>query len=123
LKDLRSVMTRYKTIDELKKAMLCVLETGVLPVIKEKKEEEKEKQGSSRTQKKSSAQERVEFITPFIEKGKFTKSELAEKLQREFSDVKLSTLVTMLVDGKNPKYNKFDNLIIEDEEKIMSFKK
>jgi len=68
LKDLRSVMTRYKTIDELKKAILCVLETGVLPVMKKEKEEpaekkekatpalkteKKEKKGSSTTYEQS----------------------------------------------------------------------
>lgn len=71
---------------------------------------------------KNAAQLKVDFFTPFIEKGKLTKAELIEKGVKEFPKLSKSTLITFLTDAKNPKYNKFKKLIIQNEKGVMTFK-
>jgi len=85
-----------------------------IPVKKEKKE--------LFSKKSSTTADRVAFIAPFIEKGKFTKAQLVEKLTGKFPDLAISSLQTMLTDAKNPKYNKFQKLVIQDDKGILSFK-
>ena len=82
--------------------------------------EKKEKLFSA---KASTSAERVAFLTPMIEKGKFTKSELVEKAKVQFPDLAISSIQTMLTDAKNPKYNKFARLVVQDKDGIMSFTK
>jgi hypothetical protein len=67
--------------------------------------------------------ERVAFYTTLIEKGGFTKKELVEKAEKEFPDATKAALQTVISDGKNPKYNKFAKLLVEDENKVFSFAK
>jgi len=67
--------------------------------------------------------ERVAFYTTLIEKGGFTKKELVEKAEKEFPDATKAALQTIISDGKNPKYNKFAKLLVEDENKVFSFAK
>jgi hypothetical protein len=92
LKDLRSVMTRYKTIDELKKAMLCVLETGVLPVIKEKKEEEKEEPVKSKEK------------TPKTEKKEKKGSSTTYEQSTENKAIKSGVTVVFTASNRHPVY-------------------
>lgn len=73
--------------------------------------------------KKSTGADRVAFFTPLIKKGTYTKAELVELGKEEFPDVSASTLLTMLTDGKNPKYNKFAQLIVQTDAGILKFQK
>jgi hypothetical protein len=67
--------------------------------------------------------ERNNFIESLITAGEYTKVEIIEKVLAKFTNISKSSIQTILVDSKNPKYNKFKNLAIESEDKIMSFKK
>lgn len=73
--------------------------------------------------KASTSADRVAFITPFIEKGKSTKAQLVEKLTAKFPDLAISSLATLLTDAKNPRYNRFAKLVVQDKDGIMSFVK
>lgn len=70
---------------------------------------------------KTKTQKRVEFLTPLINEGKYTRTQLLDLFLEQFSDAPRSTIHTMLIDAKNPRYNKFDRLVVEDENKIMRF--
>ena len=48
---------------------------------------------------------------------------IVEKGIAKFPDLAVSSIQTMLTDGKNPKYNKFDKLVVQDENGVLSFKK
>ncbi len=71
----------------------------------------------------STPADRIAFLTPLIAKGMYTKKELIRMAAEKFSDVKESTLNTMLSNGRNPKYNKFKELIVRNEKGILSFQK
>ena len=73
--------------------------------------------------KKSSTKERIAFIAPIIKKAKNTKKECLEMLCEQFPEATRAAHQTILTDGKNPKYNKFDNLLEEDAKGILKFKK
>ena len=128
-KPIRGYLTKYKTVKELREVMLEMLEDE-----KEKKPEPKAKEEKKPVEKKTSVvkpavkkgsagAEKIAFFTPLIEKGKFTKAELVEKGVEQFPHLTVSTLQTFLTDAKNPKYSKFDPLVIQDANGIMSFKK
>ena len=72
--------------------------------------------------KTSTMADRVAFLTPLIEKGKLTKTQLVEKAHEKFPDLAISSLQTMLTDAKNPKYNKFAKLVEQDENGVLTFK-
>jgi hypothetical protein len=99
-----------------------------IPVKKDKAPKKEEKPARVKTEKKelfarksSTMADRVAFLTPFIEKGKFTKEQLVEKAHVQFPDLAISSLQTMLTDGKNPKYNKFAKLLTQDANNVISF--
>ena len=71
--------------------------------------------------KKNVTVDRIAFLAPLIEKGKFTKKQLMEKAQKKFPQATDGALQTLLSDGKNPKYNKFADLIVQDDDKCLSF--
>lgn len=83
-----------------------------------KKDQQK---SSNEGKKKTKVQERIEFLTPLIQEGKYTKKELVQKLQEQF-DMSTSAAQTLLTDAKNSKYTKFHTVVVEDENKVMSFK-
>ena len=85
--------------------------------VKAKNEKTKSKQGRVTTA------ERVEYISPFVKKAKYTKKELLEMMMEKYPMVTKAANQTILTDGKNPKYNKFPKLIVQDDDGIMSFKK
>jgi hypothetical protein len=91
-----------------------------IPVKKEKKEKVEKKELFAK--KASTTADRIAFISPFIEKGKFTKKQLVEKLTDKFPDLAVSSISTLLTDAKNPKYNKFPKLVIQDDKGYLSFK-
>ena len=122
-KAIRGKLNGYKTADELREDMLEILED-----VSNENEEEPEpkpvvKKGVALAEKRSTSAERVKFLTPLLTKGTFTKEQLAEKMEKEFPDLKKSTIQTFLTDSKNAKYNKFHKLVIQDAEGRMSFKK
>jgi hypothetical protein len=97
--------------------------------VKEKKAPVKEKATKPAGEKKqlfasksSTMADRVAFLTPLIEKGKLTKTQLVEKAHEKFPDLAISSLQTMLTDAKNPRYNRFAKLIQEDENHVLTFK-
>lgn len=124
-KSLRGILTKYKTKDDLREVMLEMLEDeGKEPEPEPKKELAAKKTPAAKTTgKRSAAADRVKFLTPLIKQRKLTKVELTDMAEEEFPDVTRSTLQTMLTDAKNPKYNKFDKLVVQDEKGVMSFKK
>ena len=77
---------------------------------------------TSGPKKKGVMAERVQFFTPLIEKGGALKKDLVNAAEKAFPEATRASLMTIISDGKNPKYNKFDRLIIEDADKCLSFK-
>jgi hypothetical protein len=65
-------------------------------------------------------QARRQATEAMVAAGKFTARQIAEKISADF-DMKMSSIITDLADGKNPKYNKFTNLIKTNEGGLLSF--
>lgn len=55
------------------------------------------------------------FLGELIEKGKMTQKELQEAGWKEFPALAKSTITTVLVDSKNPKYSRFGKIAKKDE--------
>jgi len=97
------------------------------PVVEEPVVEVKEKKApavaTERSAKDKSASKRKVKTEDLIAAGKYTRAEIVEKILAEFA-VSKSTIGTVLSDGKNPKYNKFEKLVVEDKTTgILSFEK
>lgn len=92
--------------------------------VKEEKpvEERVSRKGMTPEMLAASAKVRFEFMNELIETGSFTKKEIIEKTREKFPAVTSITVATNISDGKNPKYNKFKNLIEVVDGKIC-FKK
>lgn len=73
-------------------------------------------------QKKPRSSERLAFLAPLIAENKWTRKDLVEKAMTQFPNVSKDAIQTILSDGKNPKYNRFDALIVEQENGVMGFK-
>lgn len=110
-------LAEFKNPIMLKKAMKEA--AGIAPAEKVEKPAGEKKSFP----KAGGTQEKVDFLTPFIKEGTYTKKELVAKAMKHFQESKETTFITMLTDGKNPKYNKFERLLSQDEENIISFKK
>lgn len=68
-------------------------------------------------------QKRKEFIQNLIDQAKWTKKQILEKVKVKFPNASESGTQTILSDSKNPKYNKFPRLVVENSEtRILSFK-
>lgn len=63
----------------------------------------------------------MDFLAKGVAEGKYTRIEIIEKALEQFPDKSKNYFGTYLSDGKNPKYCKFDSLIIVDEEGVLSF--
>jgi hypothetical protein len=61
------------------------------------------------------------FLSKLLEEGKFTQKELSALAVKEFPTVAKSTIETVLVDGKNPKYNRFPKLVVKDDKGLLKF--
>lgn len=85
--------------------------------------EKKEGDGKRGGFKPGAGAEKRKFMASLIEKGKFSKKDIMDKTAEKFPEATASSLATMISDGKNPKYNKFDKLIIENKEGQLSFAK
>ena len=71
--------------------------------------------------KQSNTEILLQFLQPLIAKGKFTQKELIEKARALQLPIKENTVSTFLTDSRNPKYNKFDKLVVKNEQGILSF--
>ena len=63
----------------------------------------------------------VSVLTPLIEEAKYTKKELVIVAVELLPHLSVSTIQTILTDAKNPKYNKFEKLVVIDENGILKF--
>jgi hypothetical protein len=63
------------------------------------------------------------FLGSLISEGKYSQKELKAKGWEKFPEVAKSTIETVLVDSKNPKYNRFPSLVVKGEDGILRFKK
>jgi len=64
-----------------------------------------------------------DYLKELIQEGKFTQKEIMTKGREKFPALAPSTISTLLCDSKNPKYNKFDKLVVLGEKGIMKFSK
>lgn len=76
---------------------------------------------AAKEKKPSVVLERVSFLTPLIEAGTHTQAELVEVMIKQFG-VTQSNAATFLTDAKNPKYCKFDKLVVVSEDGKLKFK-
>ncbi|GAA5521778.1 hypothetical protein LQ318_08485 [Aliifodinibius salicampi] len=60
-----------------------------------------------------------QILKPLIKEGEHTRQELKEILLEE--DITETTADVILTDSKNPKYNQFEKLVIEDEDGCYTF--
>jgi hypothetical protein len=130
-------LKKFKDVEKLREAMS--LAATVEPEEEEVEEEEVEEKSvakktvkketkpatekSPRGSKGTATKERVAYITPFIEKGKYNKAQLIEMLEKKFPDATKTGLITLLTDCKNPKYNRFDRLVVQDANGLYKFGK
>ena len=89
----------------------AVVEKPTTKIPKEKKESQKSPRSS----------ERLAFLGLLIAENKWTRKDLIEKAMAHFPAVSRDAIQTILSDGKNPKYNRFDALIVEQENGVMRF--
>jgi len=67
------------------------------------------------------AAERKARIEALISEGTLNRIQITETILYEYPGIAKSTIATALTDGKNPKYNRFRALIVEDENGVLSF--
>ncbi len=72
---------------------------------------------------KPAANEKLVFLSGLISKGKLTRKEVVEQAVLKFPDASPAGLATLVSDGKNPKYNKFPKLVVENDKGLISFAK
>lgn len=84
------------------------------------KTKKSEKTNKKTKKKKSMAAQAREILSPLIEKGDKTREELKEVLLKK--DITEATANVILSDSKNPKYNQFDKLVVEDKKGKYRFK-
>jgi len=77
-----------------------------------------EKKGSSKGRRFG---ERTSFLLSLLEEGKYSRKEIIEKGMEKFPSSSRDTWGTMITDSKNPKYNKFDKLVKQRKDGILSF--
>ena len=107
---------------EEKEAKVEVKEETKAEPKEETKAEVKEEAKKGVDQKLLSAQERRRFMAELIATGKHTKNSIVEKTVERFPEISKATIQTNLTDGKNPKYNKFESLVVIGKEERLSFK-
>lgn len=95
-----------------------VLEAGVS---KEKGKVDQNISKEKKTRGRGSSSELKQFLAELISEAKYDRKIIVEKAQQKFPDATAGSITTYLSDGKNPKYNKFDKLVVVGEDKILSF--
>jgi hypothetical protein len=84
----------------------------VVPVEKVKKE---------KVEKNGTCKQIVAFLTDLIESNQFDQKQLAKIACESIENVNPVTVTTLLVDSKNPKYNKFPHLVVKTENNTLKF--
>jgi hypothetical protein len=143
--EFEEVNLKIKNIDELRDEMMdCLPPEGEVEeeTEDEEPEEEVEEKPAKKSVKKEAekakpegkvkspvgnkgtlTKERVAYISPFIEKGKYTKAQLMEMLAKKYPDASSTSFQTLLTDCKNPKYNAFPKLVVQSSDGIYKFSK
>ena len=99
------------------------------PETKEKAKPETKEKAKPETKKKvpnfkgTATADKIKELDPLLKAGKSTKKELIDAILAKYPDSNLSGIVTLLTDGKNPKYNRFPKLLVENDKKQFSYKK
>lgn len=96
---------------------------------KEKKEEEKEEKVEKprtkvkdlKKKNKEFSKEWKQFVYACIESGRFTKREIVAMTLEKYPVLNKGSIQVLLSDAKNPKYTKFDRLMVENEHGVVSF--
>jgi len=83
--------------------------------------DEKSSSSSSNKGGKSMTQEAREFLIPLLEEGNHSQKELREMVVE--NGCSKATASVILSDSKNPDYNSFDRLVVENEEGNLQFEK
>ncbi len=104
---------KAKKFDKIKKLRKAMLEV-IVEVAPKGKKEKKAKKGATTA-------DRIAFITTLLEKEPIKKKDLMEIVCAEFPDNTKSAHSTIISDGKNPKYNKFEKLIVVNAEGMLCF--
>lgn len=84
----------------------------------------KEKEVTKKTSKSKASQTSkiLEYMFSLItEEGEIEKSTLIQKTEKKFPETPLSTIRTLLTDGKNEKYNRFPKLLVEKEREDVKY--
>jgi len=65
----------------------------------------------------------VDVLTPFIAEKKYNRQQLTEIATEKCKHLAMSSISTTLTDCKNPRYNRFANLVMVDKEGVYYFSK
>lgn len=76
--------------------------------------------GTVAEEQKKELTAKLRQLEKWIDEGKYTKQKLIDMYVKKFAGQR-SSIVTMLSQCKNKKYNKFDKLVIEDERGVFKF--
>jgi hypothetical protein len=80
-----------------------------------------EKTKKQRIERNGTCKQIVEFLTDLIELNQFNQKQLAKIASESIENVNPVTVTTLLVDSKNPKYNKFAKLVVKTENNTLKF--
>ena len=94
-----------------------------VPVKKAKEKAKPETKKKVPNFKGTATADKIKELDPLLKAGKSTKKELIDAILAKYPDSNLSGIVTLLTDGKNPKYNRFPKLLVENDKKQFSYKK
>lgn len=87
----------------------------------EKKAEKLKPKKVSKPKSGTKTAQAIEYITPYIEEGKYTEKELID-ITAENADIAWATAHMLIAKSKNPKYSKFKKVLQKDPETgIISF--
>ena len=78
------------------------------------------KDNKKEVKKKGQLSEKATFVKDLILKEKYTREEIYDLFIKKF-DGKKSSIYTFLIDSHNPKYNRFEKLVVTGEDKIVRF--
>jgi hypothetical protein len=80
-----------------------------------------ETKAKKRQEKNGKCKQIIEFLSDLIEAGQFTQKQLAKIAYESLENQCELTITTLLVDAKNPKYNKFPKLVVKTAENTLKF--
>ncbi len=118
-KSIRPKLSGYSSVKSLQKVLLKVLDGSL--VIKDTKasKDKKDKPAYVGISKK----DQVKFFNPLIKSGKHDQKTLMEKGTDEFGDTAKKSIADFLSYSKNPKYKKFDKVVVVDKKGKLRFEK